>query len=99
MKQFILLIGLLCICYGPANAQDSTLKQLPGKYLSDLRRKSNRFEEQVDKRTDKALNREGVQFMPLFTGNQIQIKAMEKFLIYGYFFQHGKLPPGNKIYR
>ena len=57
MKQFILLIGLLCICYCLASAQDSTIQQLPEKYLSDLRRKSNKFEEQVDKRTDKALAR------------------------------------------
>jgi len=31
--------------------------------------------------------------------SQLQIKMMEKFLIYGYYFQHGKLPPGNKIFR
>ena len=57
MKQLIHLILLLFICYGPANAQDSTLKQLPEKYLSDLRRKFDKFEEQVDKRTEKALAR------------------------------------------
>jgi len=57
MKRLIPLIVLLCIVHGFVNAQDSTLKQLPKKYLSDLQRKSNQFEEQVGKRTDKALAR------------------------------------------
>lgn len=34
-----------------------------------------------------------------FSGTQRQIKMMEKSKIYNYFFQNGKLPPGNKIFR
>ncbi|MCD2426063.1 pre-peptidase C-terminal domain-containing protein [Niabella pedocola] len=45
------------------------------------------------------LKAENVNMVPIRGGNIIQIKAMEKFLIYGYFFQNGKLPPGNKIFR
>lgn len=49
--------------------------------------------------TPKYLREENVTFVPLFTGNQVQIKAMEKFLIYGYFFQHGSTPAGNRGFR
>jgi RHS repeat-associated protein len=41
----------------------------------------------------------GVKLIPVFFGNQVQIRVMEKYLIYGYFFNHGSLPPGNKIFR
>ena len=41
----------------------------------------------------------GLQFMPEYTGNQVQIKTMEKTKIYGHFFTHGSLPPGNRIFR
>ncbi|WP_044171299.1 hypothetical protein [Flectobacillus major] len=41
----------------------------------------------------------GVRLNPIFFGNQVEIKVMEKYLIYGYFFNHGILPPGNKIFR
>jgi len=34
-----------------------------------------------------------------FPGKQWEIKVMEKFKIYGYFFVNGHLPPGNKIFR
>src|SRR5438045_4034408 len=57
MNLFIPLIILLCIFCGPATAQDSTLEHLSKKYLSHLQHQSRRFEEQVDKRTDKALAR------------------------------------------
>jgi hypothetical protein len=45
------------------------------------------------------LKQEGVTITPLFSGNQVQLKAMEKFLLYGYFFQNGQLPPANKYFR
>ncbi|GAA4105555.1 RHS repeat-associated core domain-containing protein [Mucilaginibacter panaciglaebae] len=35
----------------------------------------------------------------LFPGNQIEIKIQEKIMIYGYFMEHGTLPPGNHIFR
>jgi hypothetical protein len=57
LKRDIPLIVLFCIYHCSVNSQDSTLKQLPKKYLSDLQCKSNRFEEQVDKGTDKAFAR------------------------------------------
>jgi RHS repeat-associated protein len=41
----------------------------------------------------------GLRMVPLYFGNQIQIKTYEKFLIYGYFFTNGALPPGNRIFR
>ena len=34
-----------------------------------------------------------------FSGNQAEIKVMEKVKIYSYFFRYGHLPPGNKIFR
>lgn len=40
-----------------------------------------------------------VHMNPISKGNQMEIKIHEKILIYGYFFQHGHLPPGNKIFR
>ncbi|UBM59227.1 DUF6443 domain-containing protein [Marinilongibacter aquaticus] len=41
----------------------------------------------------------GLQMVPEFIGNQVEIKIAEKGKIYGYFFQNGSLPPGNKIFR
>lgn len=34
-----------------------------------------------------------------YFGNQVQIKIMEKYLIYGYYFNKGTLPPGNRYFR
>jgi hypothetical protein len=45
------------------------------------------------------LLREKVMQVPVFYGNQVEIKLKEKFLLYGYFFNSGSLPPGNKIFR
>lgn len=45
------------------------------------------------------LNRENVRMVPLWTGSQLQIKAMEKYLIYGHYFLYGELPAGNKMFR
>ncbi len=41
----------------------------------------------------------GVTEVPQVYGTQRQIKTAEKVKIYGYFFQNGHLPPGNKIFR
>jgi len=35
----------------------------------------------------------------IYQGNQMEILIQEKIMIYGYVFEHGKLPPGNKIFR
>ncbi|WP_262509887.1 RHS repeat domain-containing protein [Arcicella aurantiaca] len=35
----------------------------------------------------------------IFRGNEVEIRIFEKYLIYGYYFNHHKLPPGNKIFR
>ena len=45
------------------------------------------------------LSKERVIQVPVFYGNQVEIKLKEKFLLYGYFFNSGNLPPGNKIFR
>jgi RHS repeat-associated protein len=45
------------------------------------------------------LANEGVEVIPIFTGTCVQIKMMEKYLLYGYYFQHGYLPAGNRIFR
>ena len=45
------------------------------------------------------LVKEKVMQVPVYYGNQLDIKMKEKLLIYGYFFNSGKLPPGNKIFR
>jgi hypothetical protein len=45
------------------------------------------------------LAKHNVTLVPLGFGNSVQIKAMEKFLIYCYFFLNLKLPAGNKIFR
>ncbi len=41
----------------------------------------------------------GVTRTDIFHGNQVEIKVMEKYLIYGHYFNHGTLPPGNKYFR
>lgn len=41
----------------------------------------------------------GVQQIPVFWGNQREIKIREKELIYDYYFRRGHLPPGNRIFR
>jgi hypothetical protein len=41
----------------------------------------------------------GVHRIDIFPGNVAEIKIQEKIMIYGYYFQHGYLPPGNKIFR
>jgi hypothetical protein len=45
------------------------------------------------------LSKEKVIQVPVYYGNQLNIKLKEKLLIYGYFFNSGNLPPGNKIFR
>lgn len=40
-----------------------------------------------------------VQMVNEFYGNQMQIKLVEKLKIYGYFFNNGQLPAGNRIFR
>ncbi|MBY0067111.1 MULTISPECIES: DUF6443 domain-containing protein [Empedobacter] len=47
----------------------------------------------------KELGAIGVEQKNEFSGTQRQIKMMEKAKIYGYYFQNGQLPPGNKIFR
>lgn len=59
MKFFCYVILYLC-CLNTVCAQDSTLshlQQLPGKYFAQINSKSNRFEKQVSKRSEKALNK------------------------------------------
>jgi len=41
----------------------------------------------------------GVNMVPIFIGNQTEIKVQEKIMIYWYAVQNGSLPPGNKIFR
>jgi hypothetical protein len=41
----------------------------------------------------------GVTMIPIFFGTQVEIKVAEKASIYGYYFQNGSLPPGNRIFR
>jgi hypothetical protein len=45
------------------------------------------------------LNSMGLQMVPQFFGNQMEIKIQEKIMIYGYFMENGSLPPGNSIFR
>lgn len=53
----------------------------------------------TDRYSEDYLNRIGVDMFPIYYGNQIEIKIQEKIMIYGYYFQHGRLPAGNKIFR
>ncbi len=41
----------------------------------------------------------GLEMIPEHFGSVWEIKLMEKSKIYGYFFTHGTLPPGNRIFR
>lgn len=52
-----------------------------------------------DRYSDKYLRTMGLNFVPQFPGNQMEIKIQEKVMIYGYFFSTGSLPPGNSIFR
>ncbi len=49
--------------------------------------------------SDNYLNGAGIQQINLFPGNQMEIRIQEKIMIYGYFMEHGTLPPGNSIFR
>ncbi|WP_299568499.1 DUF6443 domain-containing protein [uncultured Pedobacter sp.] len=49
--------------------------------------------------TQGSLTASRLKLFPEFYGNQVQIKVEEKIKIYGYFFQNGTLPPGNRIFR
>ena len=44
-------------------------------------------------------NAMGLQMVPQFYGNQMEIKIQEKIMIYGYFMGNGSLPLGNIIFR
>jgi hypothetical protein len=52
-----------------------------------------------DRYGPRSLRGENVYLEPLSSSSQLQIKALEKLLIYGYFSRRGKLPTGNKIFR
>jgi len=41
----------------------------------------------------------GVTINQIYEGGVMEALVLEKFLIYGYFFNHGHLPPGNRIFR
>lgn len=41
----------------------------------------------------------GISMYRIYYGNQREIKIYEKTMIFGYYFQKGHLPPGNKIFR
>ncbi len=49
--------------------------------------------------TQVEMERERVEQFNEFSGNQVEIKVVEKVKIYAYFAAHGHLPPGNKIFR
>lgn len=49
--------------------------------------------------TKEYLETTGVQMIPEFFGNRMQIKVEEKMKIYNYYINNGHLPPGNKIFR
>ena len=46
----------------------------------------------------KNMVRGGVILTPIYFSTQLENKVFEKYLIYGYYFNHGNLPPGNKIF-
>lgn len=39
------------------------------------------------------------KMQPLFYGTKTEILIQEKIMLYWYFFEHGQLPPGNKIFK
>lgn len=47
----------------------------------------------------KALQAAGLEYQTEFRGSQMMSKIVEKQRIYGYFFEYGALPPGNRIFR
>ena len=40
-----------------------------------------------------------LEFVPAIEGTQGKIKIAEKKALYTYYFRHGHLPPGNRIFR
>jgi len=53
-----------------------------------------------EERYSQKLLREGrLEMQREYYGDQTQIKIVEKAKIFKYFFEHGRLPPGNKIFR
>ena len=49
--------------------------------------------------SQKALEASGLRYVPEYKGSQMMAKIVEKQRIYGYFFEYGELPPGNRIFR
>ena len=45
------------------------------------------------------LRRQGLEYQTEFKGSQGMAKIVEKMRIYGYVFENGALPPGNRIFR
>ncbi|MBI3519891.1 MAG: hypothetical protein HY062_11105 [Bacteroidetes bacterium] len=45
------------------------------------------------------LQRDGLEMIPIFFGNQMEILIQEKIMIYGYYFMNGERPAGNPIFR
>jgi len=41
----------------------------------------------------------GIDYQTEYVGGQLQIKIMEKQLLMRYVLEHGRLPPGNRIFR
>ena len=52
-----------------------------------------------DRYSQNFLTTNRLQMVPIFYGNVAEIKVQEKIMIYGYYFQNGTLPPGNRIFR
>lgn len=60
MKIISTLILIVFACSSTLHAQDSLIKKvapIPGKYLSEVKQKSDKMEEQISKRSQKALSR------------------------------------------
>ena len=60
MRTYFVFLFIICSVVTKARAQDSTLaslKDIPGKYLSQVSGKSKQFEKKLTRRTDKALSR------------------------------------------
>ena len=45
------------------------------------------------------LKKMNLEFVPAIEGTQGKIKIAEKKALYTYYFRHGHLPPGNRIFR
>ncbi len=52
-----------------------------------------------DRYSQNFLTTNRLQMVPIFFGNVAEIKVQEKIMIYGYYFQNGTLPAGNRIFR